>query len=132
MFRKLLDEAQAGETSVHFFVVFRETRSSVDRFLLNQEQSHAIQNSHLCSFWKVDNTCNVCCSEVELWTIVVEEWCMTATLVFSQNVNLSCEFCMACDCSWFSKNLSTVLLQNNRRYRCYQPSRRNRDVHAWR
>ena len=33
---------------------------------------------------------------------------MTATLVFSQNVNLSCEFCMACDCSWFSKNLSTL------------------------
>ena len=37
---------------------------------------------------KVVNACNVCCSEVELRTIVVEEWCMTATLVFSKNVNL--------------------------------------------
>ena len=27
---------------------------------------------------------------------------------------------------------STVLLQNNRRNRCLQPSRRNRNVHAWR
>ena len=34
-------------TSVHFFVVFRETKSSVDRFLLNQEHLHAIQNSQL-------------------------------------------------------------------------------------
>ena len=34
-------------TSVLFFVVFRETKSSVDRFLLNQEHLHAIQNSQL-------------------------------------------------------------------------------------
>ena len=33
---------------------------------------------------------------------------MTSTFIFCQNVNLSCEFCMACKCSWFSKNLSTL------------------------
>ena len=66
------------------------------------------RHAHLCSLWKVANTCYVCCSEIELRTIVVEEWCMTATFIFCQNVNLSCEFCMACKCSWFSKNLSTL------------------------
>ena len=36
-----------GMASLFFFVVFRETKSSVDRFLLNQEHLHAIQNSQL-------------------------------------------------------------------------------------
>ena len=36
MFRKLLDEAQAGDNIGAFFVVFRETKSKEDRFLLNQ------------------------------------------------------------------------------------------------
>ena len=48
MFRKLLDEAQAGDNiGALLRGVQRETKSSVDRFLLNQEQSHAIQNSQL-------------------------------------------------------------------------------------
>ena len=44
---------------------------------------------------RLHNTSYVCCSEVELRTIVVEERSMTATLIFGQNVNLSGEFCMA-------------------------------------
>ena len=52
------------------------------------------RHAHLCTSWKVTYTCNVCCSEVELWTIIVEEWCMTTTLVLCQNVNLCCELCM--------------------------------------
>ena len=32
---------------------------------------------------------------------------MTATFIFCQNVNLSCEFCMACYCTWFCKNLTS-------------------------
>src|SRR5699024_5170701 len=32
---------------------------------------------------------------------------MTATLIFCQNVNLACEFCMACNCTRFNKNLTS-------------------------
>ncbi len=38
MFRKLLDEAQAGDNIGVFFVVFREMKSKEDRFSLNQVQ----------------------------------------------------------------------------------------------
>ncbi len=38
MFRKLLTRLRLVITSVHFFVVFRETKSREDRFLLNQVQ----------------------------------------------------------------------------------------------
>ena len=55
------------------------------------------RHAHLCTSWKVTYTSYISCSEVELWTIVVEEWCMTTTLVLCQNVNLSCELCMTCD-----------------------------------
>ena len=47
MFRKLLTKLRLVTTSVHFFVVFRETKSKEDRFSLNQVVSHAIQNSQL-------------------------------------------------------------------------------------
>src|SRR5699024_6079545 len=51
--------------------------------------------------------CYVCCTEVELRSVVVEERSMTSTFIFCQNVYLSGEFCMACDRTWFSKNLSS-------------------------
>ena len=78
---------------------------------------------------RLHNTCYVSCSEVELWTIVVEEWCMTATFIFCQNVNLSCEFCMACYCTWFCKNLTSFdvfsLNTTKQMHRCYhQPELR--------
>src|SRR5699024_10943753 len=65
------------------------------------------RHAHFCSFRKSDHTCNVCCSEVELRTIVVEERCMTATLVLCQNVYLSGKFGVAGNGSRFSKNLSS-------------------------
>lgn len=65
------------------------------------------RHAHFCSFRKFANTCYVCCSEVELRTVVVEEWSMTSTFIFCQNVNLSCKFVMACYRTWFAKNLSS-------------------------
>jgi len=65
------------------------------------------RHAHFCTFWQADNTCYVSCSEVELRTIVVEERSMTSTFIFCQNVNLSCEFFVACYRTWFSQNLST-------------------------
>ena len=38
-------------------------------------------HAHFCTSWKVTYACYVCCSEVELWTIVVEEWSMTTTFI---------------------------------------------------
>ena len=65
------------------------------------------RHAHFCSFRKFANTCYVCCSEVELRTVVVEEWSMTSTFIFCQNVNLSCKFVVACYRTWFTKNLSS-------------------------
>ena len=79
-------------------------------YRVNQLDSHLdviTRHAHLCTSRKVANTCYVCCSEVELRTIVVEERSMTTTLVLCQNVNLSCELVMAGNSTWFSKNLST-------------------------
>ena len=53
------------------------------------------------------NAGNVSCSEVELRSVVVEERCMTATLILGQNVNLSGEFRVAGNGAGFSQNLST-------------------------
>ena len=38
-------------------------------------------DAHFCTSWKFTNTSNISCSEVELWSVVVEEWCMTTTFV---------------------------------------------------
>src|SRR5699024_1997517 len=65
------------------------------------------RHAHLCAFRKLANACNVCCSEVELRTVVVEERCMTSTLILCQNVYLACEFCMACNCARFDQTLSS-------------------------
>src|SRR5699024_126448 len=65
------------------------------------------RHAHFCTFRQRDNACYVSCTEVELRTVVVEERSMTSTLVLCQNVNLSCEFCMAVYSTRFSKNLSS-------------------------
>ena len=53
------------------------------------------RHAHLCAGGQVADTRNVRGTEIELRTIVVEERCMTATLVLGQNVNLSRELLMA-------------------------------------
>ena len=72
-----------------------ETETLLHSYRMDQLDRHfyvITRHAHFCTFWQADNTCYVSCSEVELRTIVVEERCMTAALVFSKNVNLSCEF----------------------------------------
>ena len=77
---------------------------------MNQLYGHfyvITRHTHLGTCWQLANAGNVSCSEVELWTVVVEEWSMTSTFVFCQYVNLACEFLMAVYCTWFDKNLSS-------------------------
>ena len=83
-----LDSDRSDELNVHLYVI----------------AGHA----HLCALGKADNACNVCCSEVELRTIVVEERSMTATLVLSQYVNLTTELCVGMNRAGLSKNLATL------------------------
>ena len=48
---------------------------------LNVHENVIAGHAHFNAFGKVDNTCNVCCSEVELGTVVVEERCVTAAFI---------------------------------------------------
>ena len=61
-----------------------ETQTLLHSYWMNQLDCHLYvitRHTHLCSCWKLANTCYVSCSEVELWTIVVEEWSMTSTFI---------------------------------------------------
>ena len=51
-------------------------------------------HAHLSSLGQSDSTGNVGSSDIELRTIVIEERCMTASLVLSKDVNLALELCM--------------------------------------
>lgn len=57
---------------------------------------------HLHVLRKEDLTGNVCGSEVELRTVFVKEWCVTTTLFFRQNVNLSFEFSVRLNRTWLT------------------------------
>ena len=77
---------------------------------MNQLDSHlnvVARHAHLCSFGKRDNAGYVSCSEVELRTIIVEERCMTSTLILGQYVYLSCKLGMALNGTGFAENLSS-------------------------
>ena len=70
-----------------------ETETLLHSYRMDQLDRHfyvITRHAHLGTSREFANACNVSCSEVELRTIVVEERCMTAALVFCQNVNLSC------------------------------------------
>ncbi|KHF33821.1 hypothetical protein CM49_03931 [Paenibacillus sp. P1XP2] len=64
------------------------------------------RHNHFSSFWQVDDTCYVRCTEVELWTVSREERLVTATFFFSQYVNLSSKLSVWVYGSWFSKYLT--------------------------
>src|SRR5690606_29199304 len=49
------------------------------------------RHNHLNAFWKRNNTCHVSCTEVELWTVVGEEWCMAAAFFLVKDVSFCLE-----------------------------------------
>ena len=88
-----------------------ETETLLHSYRMDQLDRHfyvITRHAHLGTSREFANACNVSCSEVELRTIVVEERCMTAALVFCQNVNLSCEFLMALYRTRFYKTLTSL------------------------
>ncbi|MET3852867.1 hypothetical protein ABIE48_006800 [Paenibacillus sp. OAE614] len=66
------------------------------------------RHNHFSSFWKVNHTSYVRCTEVELRTVSSEERLMTATFFFSQNVYLSSELSMRFNGSRFAKYLTAL------------------------
>ena len=75
--QSLFDSDRCDQLDLHYYVVAR--------------------HAHLCAFWKVKIACYVCCSEVELRSVSVEERCVAAALFLLKYVYLSLELCMRMD-----------------------------------
>ena len=74
-----------------------ESQSFLDSDRCDQLDLHddvVARHAHLCAFRKMQVTCYVCCSEVELWSVSVEERCVASAFLFLQYVDLTLELCM--------------------------------------
>ena len=65
------------------------------------------RHTHFCTSWKLADTCNVSCSEVELGSVAGEEGFLTTAFFFGKNVNLANEFGVRLDGAGLCKNLSS-------------------------
>ena len=92
MFRKLLDEAQPGDNigallrgvqrdEIQRGQVLCKPGSITPHHKFTAQVYVITRHAHFCTSWKLTNTSYISCSEVELWSVVVEEWSMTSTFV---------------------------------------------------
>ncbi len=65
---------------------------------------------HLNTLWEHDLASNVHGAEIELWTIVVVEWSVTATLLLLKDVDLSLEVIVWGNAVWLAENHTTLNL----------------------
>src|SRR3954471_7615599 len=65
-------------------------------------------HDHFFVCWQLDRTGHVRRTEVELWTIVVEERGVTAAFVFRQDVDLAREVVVWLDRTWLGQDLATL------------------------
>src|ERR1041385_2699204 len=65
-------------------------------------------HNHFLVRWQLDGAGHVGGTEVELWTVVVEERGVTAAFIFRQNVDLAGEVIVRLDRTWLSQNLATL------------------------
>src|SRR5690606_6621394 len=63
---------------------------------------------HFNTFRKLDCSCYVSCTYVELRTVVVMEWSVTSTFFFFQDINLSFKFSVRSYRSFFTDYHSTT------------------------
>ena len=75
---------------------------------LNLDSYVVTRHYHFNAFWKSDFTSYVEGTYVELWTIVVAEWSVTTTFLFSQDVNLSLEFVVWLNTTRVANNHTTL------------------------
>src|SRR5918993_4342 len=55
----------------------------------NVQRSVITRHNHFSTSVQSNFTCNVCCTEIKLWTVFIEEWCVTTAFLFAQNVNFT-------------------------------------------
>src|SRR5690606_16835592 len=72
------------------------------------ERNVITRHTHFCIAQQLHSTRHVCRTEVELWTVSAEEWCLTSPFFFAQHVHFSFEFGVWLDAVWSSQNLSTL------------------------
>src|SRR6266571_661111 len=65
-------------------------------------------HDHFFVRWQLDRTGHVRGTEVELWTIVVEERGVTAAFVLRQHIDLAGEVVVRLDRTWLGQNLATL------------------------
>ncbi|CAI8784004.1 Anti restriction protein [Pseudomonas brassicacearum] len=88
-----------------------ETQTVFHRDGLDQGNSHlnvVTWHYHFNAFWQLAVTSHVSCTEVELWTVALEERSMTAALFLAQNVNFCGELGVRLDGTWLDQNLATL------------------------
>ena len=87
-----------------------ESQSFFDCDLCDQCDCHCdviSWHAHFCSFRKLQISCYVCCSEIELRSVSVKERCMSSAFFFLQYVYFAFEFCVRVDCSRLAQYLSS-------------------------
>src|ERR1700741_154451 len=65
-------------------------------------------HNHFLVRWQLDGAGHVGGTEVELWTVVVEERGVTAAFIFRQNVDFAGEVVVRLDRAWLCQNLTTL------------------------
>src|SRR5690606_6000189 len=100
----------AGANSAATFTD-RKTQTFFHRDRCNQRYNHRYvitRKNHLFVFWQLNRTGYVSRTEVELRTVALEEWCVTTTLFFGQNVDLSTKVSVRVDRTRHGQYLTTL------------------------
>jgi hypothetical protein len=82
--RLLLDLCNATCTYCAATFADCEAESFFHRDWLDESYCHLsviARHNHFGAFWKSYNASHVSCTEVELWTVVVEEWSVTTAFI---------------------------------------------------
>ncbi|SEU30720.1 hypothetical protein SAMN03159358_4900 [Paenibacillus sp. NFR01] len=66
------------------------------------------RHNHFSTFWQVDDTSYVRCTEVELWTVASEERFVTSAFFFGQDVDLRRELSVWVNGVWLSQYLTAL------------------------
>ncbi len=66
------------------------------------------RHDHFLAFWQLDGSGHVRGTEVELGTVVAEEWCVAAAFVFAQDVDLTGEVGVRFDGAGFAQHLTAL------------------------
>ena len=90
-----------------------ETKTLVQSYCvdeLNLDLYVVTRHYHLNSLWKLDLTCTVHSTEIELRTILVTEWSVTTTLFLLQYIDRSLEVIVRSNSTWVYNYHTTLNL----------------------